>query len=205
MRIGLLFVLLISCLAGFTAQAGGVYRWVDADGRVVYGDTPPKKSGAKSVELPMLTVADGYAPPADKAANPAVSTAQQPPVGATDPAASAPEAYSAFKIASPTADETVRSNEGSVNVGVTLTPALKAGDEIVLYLDSKQVANGKALSFPLNAVEMGTHTVFAVLNDAAGNIVQNTETVTFHLHRNASVNQPSQQQQPAASSATPTK
>ncbi|OGS80431.1 MAG: hypothetical protein A2Z94_06255 [Gallionellales bacterium GWA2_55_18] len=43
-------VLLLGCLLGasFNAQAGGLYRWVDAQGKVHYGDMIP--AGASQVE-----------------------------------------------------------------------------------------------------------------------------------------------------------
>lgn len=51
--------LAIFLLAGLVASSAGaaVYRWVDADGRIYYSDSPPKQSNAKSVKLPSNTVA----------------------------------------------------------------------------------------------------------------------------------------------------
>jgi hypothetical protein len=170
MRIGLLFLLLVFGLSMFSAHAE-IYRWVDADGNTVYGDNPPKKSAAKPVNLPLLTVADSPAPPQNK---------REP---AKEEQKEEAEAYSDFKITSPTTDEAIRANEGNLTVTLSLKPALKAGDELVLYMDSKQVAAGASLSFPLTEVERGEHSVFAVLNDADGNIIQNTEPVKFSLLR----------------------
>lgn len=166
MRIGSLFLLLALSLSIFSAHAE-IYRWVDAQGRVMYGDDPPNKSNAKRVALPTLTVADGFVPH---------QTEAQPAQQKEDD-----EAYSDFKITSPESGEAVRANGGNLTVTIGLKPKLKAGDGITLYLDSKQVASGSSLSFPLTELERGNHTVFAVLNDASGNIIQNTETVTFSL------------------------
>ncbi|MBU0655741.1 MAG: DUF4124 domain-containing protein [Gammaproteobacteria bacterium] len=171
MRIGLLFLLLAFSLSTFSAHAE-IYRWVDAEGRVMYGDDPPNKSAAKPVNLPMLTVADGFVPQ---------KTQQAEPVKEED------EAYSDFRITSPTADEPVRANDGNLTVSIGLKPKLKAGDGITLYLDSRQVASGSELSFPLTELERGEHTVFAVLNDASGNIIQNTESVKFSVLQNSAL------------------
>jgi hypothetical protein len=175
MRTGLLFLLLVLGLSMVTANAE-IYRWVDAEGRVMYGDDPPAKSDAKPVNLPMLTVADSFAPKPDKREDAARKEPQEE------------EAYSDFKITAPTAEEAIRSNEGSLTVSLSLKPALKAGDGVTLYLDSKQVAAGETLSFTLNEVERGEHSVFAVLNDANGNIIQNTEPVKFSLLRTSVLN-----------------
>lgn len=43
------WILLCSLLAG-TAVAGAVYKWKDADGRIIYSDTPPP-AGASSLPI----------------------------------------------------------------------------------------------------------------------------------------------------------
>lgn len=173
MRKGLLFLLLMFSLSCVSVQAE-IYRWVDAQGNVVYGDNPPKASAAKPVNLPLLTVADSFTPEQQQREEPAKKDED--------------EAYSDFKITAPVADDAIRSNEGSLTVSLSLKPKLKAGDGIVLYLDSKQVAAGEALSFSLTDVERGEHSVFAVLNDAGGNIIQNTEPVKFSVLRHSVLN-----------------
>lgn len=176
MRIGLLFLLAVFGLSAVSVHAE-IYRWVDADGNTVYGDNPPKQSAAKPVNLPLLTVADSPVPKQE-----APNAAQQ---AAGKKAGDEAEAYSDFKIASPTAEEAIRANEGNVTVSVALKPQLKPGDGITLYLDAKQVATGASLSFALTEVERGEHSVFAVLNDAGGNIIQNTEPVKFSVLRHS--------------------
>lgn len=173
-------VFLLLCLYSLSVLpvSAEIYRWVDAEGRVVYGDDPPAKSKAQPVNLPQLTVADGYAP------KPASETATAP----ADQPDTAAETYSDFKITAPVADEALRSNDGSVTVTVALKPALKAGDSIALYLNGKQVAAGTNLSFNLTDIERGEHSLFAVLSDAQGNIMQNTETLKFSLLRHSVLN-----------------
>lgn len=165
MRIRLL--LLIIGLVSVSVQAE-IYRWVDAAGNTVYGDNPPKHSAAKPVDLPMLTVADSPAPA---------------PAAKLETAPAEEEAYTHFAITSPSADEAIRANEGDVTLSIALKPALKPGDNLALYLDSKQVASGTSLSFTLTNVERGEHSAFAVLSNAAGDIIQNTAPVTFNVLR----------------------
>lgn len=173
-----LFLLLCLLSLSVLPVSAEIYRWVDAEGRVVYGDDPPAKSKAKPVNLPQLTVADSYAPQTDD------NAASNPPAAAD----AAADSYSDFKITAPVADEALRSNDGSLTVTVALQPALKAGDSIALYLDGKQIASGTHLSFNLTDIERGEHSLFAVLSDAQGNIIQNTETVKFSLLRHSVLN-----------------
>lgn len=172
MRVRLLSLLLMFGLVSVSVQAE-IYRWVDAAGNTVYGDNPPKQSAAKPVDLPMLTVADSPAPA--PAAKPDAAPAAEE------------EAYADFAITSPSVDEAIRANEGNVTVSVSLKPALKPGDSVALYLDSKQVGSGTALSFALTEVERGEHSVFAVLSNAEGDIIQNTEPVTFSVLRHSAL------------------
>jgi hypothetical protein len=95
----------------------------------------------------------------------------------------AADSYSDFKITSPATGETIRSNNAELGINIGLTPALKKGDGITVYLDSKQAASAETLSFLLPTVDPGEHTLFAVLNDSSGNIIQNTETVKFTILR----------------------
>ncbi len=163
--------LVAACLINLltlTAHAE-IFRWVDADGNVMYGDNPPKRKGVKPVELPMLTVAD---PP------PSSTPTQSPP-----PATEEASAYSEFKIATPSANEAIRDNAGNFSINLNIQPALQSGDAVTVYLDGKQVGNGVALSYNVTNVDRGEHSVFAVLNNSAGDIIQNTETVKFSILR----------------------
>lgn len=51
------------CLLCCVCARADIYRWTDADGRVHYGDKPPRDARAKPVTAPVNTVA---APPAVK-------------------------------------------------------------------------------------------------------------------------------------------
>ena len=177
MRTVLLFGVCLFLALHLPAQAE-IYRWVDAQGHVMYGDNPPKKTAAKAVELPTLTVADGYTPEPNTSTSATHRASEQ---ANTD--TETVSAYTTFKIATPAADEAIRANDGTVAITLSLQPELHTGDGITLYLDGKQVANGAQLNFTLNEVERGEHTVFAVLNDATGNIIQNTESVKFNVLR----------------------
>jgi glutaredoxin len=63
--------LLFACALSATLLAGsasaGIYRWVDAEGRIVYSDSPPRQGNTKPVKLETNVVAPA-APPEPKTA-----------------------------------------------------------------------------------------------------------------------------------------
>jgi len=158
-------------LLAATAQAE-VYKSINANGEVVYSDIPSQ--GAERVQMPELPT---YTPvPLPVAAPPA-------PVPST-PAAE--EAYSAFSMAQPHAEETIRGTAGRVDVSLTLEPALQveAGHGIQYFLDGKPHGKPVAqLSTSLLNVDRGTHSVSAAVVDDSGKEIMKTTPVTIYIHR----------------------
>lgn len=158
-----------------------VYRWTDASGRTVFGDSPPEQTKAQTVELPTLTVADGYdsGEGKDKSANSAQTKDEE------DAADSEAVEYKRFVVTSPEADSSVRANSGNIMVRLELEPGLQDGHGIVVYLDGKRVANGDSTVFSLEGVDRGKHSLFAVLHDENDDVLKNTEAVSFNLLRHS--------------------
>ncbi|MGB0712739.1 MAG: DUF4124 domain-containing protein [Gammaproteobacteria bacterium] len=96
-----------------------------------------------------------------------------------------PTVYSAFAIASPANDGTVRSAPGSVSVSVNVTPPLDKDfkHSVRIRLDNKVVASGASTSFGLSNVDRGTHRLSAELLDENKRVLRRARTITFHLHR----------------------
>lgn len=66
------------------AQAASVYRWVDAQGQVHYGQTPPPSAAAEPHSVKVPPASPSAAPAAASPAAPPAASATTP---ATDPAA----------------------------------------------------------------------------------------------------------------------
>jgi hypothetical protein len=170
-------------LLATTAQAE-VYKSINASGEVIYSDVPSR--GAKPVQMPELPT---YTPAPLPVAQPSAAPAQQP----------VNDTYSAFSLAKPSTDETIRSNAGIVNVSVSLEPALQieAGHRIQFFLDNKPQGKPVArLSASFRNVDRGTHTVAASVIDEAGESIIDAAPVTIHILR-ASLLQPSNPLNPA--------
>lgn len=162
-----LLILLVG--VGFNAQAK-VYKWVMPDGSIQYSDKP-QVAGAKEVELPPLQLytAPPTPPPASASAK------------ADEKKAANAQGYDVVKVAQPGAGEVIRDNGGSVNVRLELDPALRPGHTVEILLDGKSIGSGSATSASVTNVDRGSHTVSAVVKDAAGNTVATAAGVTFHL------------------------
>ena len=166
---GILFLSLFA--TGLAPAQTGVYRWVEPDGTVTFTDQ--SRPGAEKIEIQ----APQTVPPPE-----AVRKALRANSERAEPAASG-AAYTQFAIVSPSDDEAVRSNNGDVNIALSLEPALHADHAIVVSMDGQAIGKGSSTSLQLENLPRGTHTVQATVVDAAGTEIIRTDTVSFHVLR----------------------
>jgi hypothetical protein len=155
-----LFVLSTSTVSGAPA-----WRWVDSEGTVHYSDRPVP--GATQIELGGAQTFDSptRTPTASAAAAPTRSAAAR---------------YRTLDIASPTEQETLWNIGGTLSVRVTLDPPLGTGHRIDLIYDGRALnLSSTSTTFTLTEVFRGTHTLQAVVSDAAGTELQRSPTRNF--------------------------
>lgn len=122
----------------------------------------------------------------------AVSPVALPPALAADsspapivqPAAA--DRYVQFRLVRPGKDETIHDNLGNVPVEVRLQPPLRAaqGHRLRLRLDDSMLPGAwQQMSFTLSDIDRGTHTLQAVVADAEGRTLIESERVEFHVWR----------------------
>lgn len=190
MEIRLTMLIAVLCCTSGAAFAE-IYRTVDADGNVVYTDTPT--SGSKPVDLPPAST---YSPPRNATAVPERESAQ----------AEEPEFYSNVQIVQPGDEETIRANTGNVDVGVQVSPELfvEAGHRIQFYLDGEPVgAPSFELSTTLANIDRGEHTVAAAIVDTSGATLERTDSRRFFVQRYSILTAPNKSGTPT-SQAPPT-
>ena len=160
--------------AAALADNGGtttVYKWVDAQGIVHYSDQP--HPNAQKLEVRGAQTFSAL---------PAPATPSMPAADQTQPSAAAYQCA----ITEPT-DQQSLMNVFQATAVVQASPQLRAGDEVRLFVDGKQISgSGTSFTFP---VDRGQHSVQAVIQDSTGQIVCETSTVTFFVHQ-ASVQNP---------------
>ncbi len=149
------------------STSAGIYRYVDENGNVHYSDKEQK--GAEEVNLPAAVT---YTPSTRSAAS---SGKAQP---------DKKQGYTEMAIVNPKMNETIRSNDGDVQVSISLSPGLTTGDSITLYLDGKEVAKGGAqTSLTLTGLDRGSHTLRASVFNPAGTAIISSRSIIFHLQR----------------------
>ena len=162
---------------GTAVAAEDIYRWVDDNGNQVYSDQPGENAeNAEKVELqqPMT-----YSPVQIPEVTDSASAEEQETADNTEAAPN----YK-VSIVAPEDDAGIRVNNGNVTVNLQVVPALnpERGDLIQLFLDG--LPSGMPmpqLSFILENLDRGTHTVSANVLNASGEILAQSETITFHL------------------------
>lgn len=160
----LLFINLI--LISF-AQAKTVYKTVDAEGNVVFSDA--KTTGAEEIRIEE----------AQTIKSPPLDDYEYTPKDKKKTQSN----YTKLNIVSPENDTTIHSNPGNINVSIELEPALQDKDEILLFVDGKQLLSGRNLEFSLSNIDRGTHTIGAAVINEKKKVLIRSEKVVLHLRR----------------------
>ena len=163
-------IVLLLALALSPAGATTLYKWVDEDGVRHFSDQP--HPGAEVIELEEA------------------QTFTAPPVIEPAPDREGADAggqfsYQGFWIAAPRGGQTLWNIEGNLSAALSLTPPLQPGHRIRVFLDGEFVEGlpDAGMSFTVPEVYRGTHTLHATVVDDAGNVIAETETVTFYVHQ----------------------
>jgi hypothetical protein len=169
MRTHLKFLLcsIISLLAVQVVQAE-IYKTVDKQGRIVYSDQPPVNGNAKIVELPSIN----SLPPA--AMTPDVSTAPDE--------APADVSYQ-LSILNPASGVTLQADERSLDVFVSLDPALQEGHLLVYFLDGNVLEKTTSSNITLTEPPRGEHKLHVEVMSKYGKSLGQSQPVTIIVLR----------------------
>ena len=149
----------LALLLSGVAQAA-IYKSTDAQGNVVYSDSPTKD--AKAIELPPIAIV------------PSLSAEQIAQANVMRAKARANQNYQ-LSFTQPLADQVVRKPDNIV-VTLNMSPALASGDSITILLDGVVAANGSAASIATEALDRGAHSLTARITDASGKVIKEAAT-----------------------------
>jgi hypothetical protein len=175
----LLFALL--AIGALHVHAGVIYKWKDANGTTHYSDQPGP--GAQKV-----TVAEPNRTPTER-----ITHSSRAAPGATPESNSGRftvNDYTDFEIIAPAQDATLREN--TVDVHIRLDPGLAQNHQMSLYVDGKRsdASSTNGLSFTLEDVTRGSHTLQAVILDRSSGESKNSNLVAFNILQRSVVTPP---------------
>lgn len=167
------WLIVLSLALPGAVMAATVWMWVDENGQRHYSDRPVE--GAERIEL---AEAQGFsAPPV-----PSSPSADE----AADEAAGP---YERLSIAQPEQTETLWNIEGTLDVTVEIEPELQPGHEVDLYVDGeRQYVGGRRLSFTVDEVYRGVHSLEAVVLDGSGEEIMRSPTRNFVVQQTSLLN-----------------
>ncbi len=151
------------------SSASKVYVHRNADGVLVFSDTPDNKD---SKEITTLS-------------NPIVTKPEDTSIMNQGSSKTAAKVSYELNVSQPADKATVRNNSGIVNVSGSITPRFPASHKVRLLLDGQP--QGNSMSTPrqtLNNVNRGEHTLQFQLLDQTGKVIASSPTSTFFMHRN---------------------
>jgi hypothetical protein len=159
-------VLIIALLIALPLFARDVYKYISEDGEVIYSER--------------------YHPEAERIKVTDKKKSAAPPDEQADEARAAAGDYATFTIVQPGNDETIRNEEGTVPVGISLSPDLAEGHVIHLYVDGTKLdAEIKQTQLTLQQLSRGTHSLQAKIVNSEGVSLKETDSITFHLRQPA--------------------
>ena len=144
-----------------------VFRTTDAEGNVIFTDKKPNTGESETVKVqPVLTV------PATKVSPRSSSYPKQQPA----------KTYTSLEILSPEDKQSFR-NPDSVTVSAKSTPRARAGHSYRLIMDGKSLQDSNTPTFTIQQPDRGAHLIQVQVIDDFGEVVANSPSRTFFVHR----------------------
>jgi len=160
-------VFFMSLITVSMVYAETVYKTVDAEGNTIFSDVPSE--GAEEIVIQELQTTNfpkvkpfKYRPPEEKEIK---------------------FQYTTLRITTPEHDSTIQNQVGNVNISIDVKPTLTKADELVLFMDGKQILTGKTPQFALANIDRGTHSINVAVMDKENKILKRSEVVVFHVRR----------------------
>jgi hypothetical protein len=159
-------VIIISVFMALPLFARDVYKYIAEDGEVIYSER--------------------YHPEAERirVTDPKKGVAVPSPDELNDKVRAEAGEYDTFAIVQPGDNETVRNEEGMVNVGISLSPNLAENHIIHLYVDGTKLDSDiKQTQLSLQKLSRGTHSLQAKIVNSEGQSIKESKRVTFQLRQ----------------------
>ena len=185
----LIFSILILCLGGVISAiaSADVYQYKDEEGNILYSDKPVP--GGKRIKENQPSVAPKTVIKVERKNSNELSKKNEKTDTIPSKSKSEekkPKPYTAISIISPEHDQAIRSNNGDVEIKISLVPPLQKtfGHKIKIKFDGSELNDvWETADIQLKTLNRGSHTVTAIIIDKAGKKLKQSKQITFHLQR----------------------
>lgn len=144
-----------------------IYVWQDENGVTVYSDV--KRPGAKKITLSENKVT--------------IMKKADTSVFANSNSQTKKTQYD-VQITSPSDKQTIRDNNGTLNILAAVTPSFTPNHNVQLLLDGKVIKPAQhSAVFVLNEIDRGEHSLQVQLLDKEGKVIASSNQVTVFMHR----------------------
>ena len=175
----------------YAAQAA-VYKHIGDDGTVFFSDKPMKPGDKPYQSSGEVNKFD--APKDSKSAPQSPRQRYSGSVGDDDVGSprksrEQAQAYQSISITTPADGSAVRSNDGDVNVQVTLNPPLqtKFKHKLVVTMDGSDTQQSSGASVSFKNVDRGTHQFSARVEDESGKVLLQSSPISASILRHSAI------------------
>jgi hypothetical protein len=160
-------IALLSLIISAPMLATTIYKTVKADGTVVYSDVPSRDSVPVNMVQGNNVVIPKLADPVPMEQN-SLETKKS-------------NTQYQITVLSPLSQETIRNNNGEVNISFEISPDYVG--KSYLLLDNQIVNTRGKTQIRLNNIERGEHFIEVQLRDNSGKVFASSGKQTFYLHK----------------------
>ena len=162
------YIILCFFLTGLQAEEKSIYKKTNEQGVVEFSDVPSGKS--KQINVPKMNT---------------FKQKPLPKIKANKTSTSDEQTASKLTIKSPLDDASVRANDGNITISILLDTDLSLTQEIQVTIDNDPnlTITGKSTDKQFKNISRGTHQVQAFIVNKSGEILSESNRVTFHLLR----------------------
>ncbi|MEM0516140.1 DUF4124 domain-containing protein [Pseudoalteromonas sp. YIC-827] len=165
-------VLLTIFSTAWAAPSKDIYVYKDENGVLVFSDTPRKGAERVTLNAPVMNM-------------PSVDTSILDEVDDLE------QVKFSIAITTPTQEETIRDNTGSVHVSGQVKPRFLQGHSVQLFMDGQAHGEPQSSSlFALRNVDRGEHSLVLKLLNSEGEVLASSKPITFFMHRRSVITGP---------------
>ena len=178
-----ILILIIMCLL-VNIAAAKVFKHVDKDGNITYTDVPTSTTDKAVQQTPMTTYKPAPVPTTDTGTGTGTDKDNKPETKAVTH-------YDTLSIASPTENEAIRANSGTITVDVQSQPELNVseGHQYVILVDGEAQQTSQSNNISISNLDRGTHSLSAQILDKDNNVLVSSAPVQINILR-ASIQNP---------------